>query len=236
MRKLKLAGLMMLLSLITNLALAQKMINDQSYEDESFLKFKVKLMQAILDRDTAQLFALVDENVKIGMDELPSKKQFREIFRDDFYTHGVEYDLWKEMLEVISFGFRRKVMDDNVNFYHAQKGEVIYQAPSYQVFLEGEYSSHLFVLADNVNIREKPTIYSKSLGRVTQQRLTYRYPDHGVSAIFNDGYNWVEVDLKNGKTGYVADVFTSLKMSHEISIKKVNGEWKIVSFFSPPGC
>lgn len=236
MKTLKLIGMVLLLMLAAKVATAQKMITDQSFEDESFLRFKVKLMQAVLDRDTVQLFALVDNNVKTNLEGMSSKDQFRELFRDDLYAHDLEYDLWAQLMEVVSFGFRRRIMDDHVNPYLAEKGETIYQAPSFQAFLDGDYNGHLMVLADNVNVREKPTIYSKSLGRVSQQRLAYSYPDHGVSPIFNDGYNWVEVELKNGKKGYIADIFTSLKMSREISIRKINGEWKIVSFFNPPGC
>lgn len=236
MKTLKLAGMMMLVMLTAQIASAQKMIVDHSFEDESFLRFKGKLIEAILDRDTTKLFALVSDGVKVNP-ELPSSSQgFKEVFRGELYHYDSDYDPYVELLELISFGFRKNVMSSGINFWNAEKGETVFQAPSFQPFIAGNQDIYLFVLADNVNVREKPTIYSKVVGHASQERLKYTYPDRGVSAIFNDGYNWLEVKLRNGTTGYIADEFTSLKINKELSVKKVNGEWKIISYYTPLGC
>lgn len=236
MNRLKLTGVLVLLVLTAPIASAQKMIVDHSFEDLSFLKFKGKLIEAIVDKDTTKLFAMVYEEVKVNS-ELPySSNEFKQVFRDELYYHDSDYDPYAELLEIVSKGFRKNIVDVDNNFWRAEKGETVFQAPSYQSFIAGNQDIYLFVLTDNVNVREKPTIYSKVVGNVSQERLKYTYPDRGVSAIFNDGYNWVEVTLRNGTKGYIADKFTSLQMNKELSIKMVNGEWKIISYFTPVGC
>ncbi len=227
---------MVLLVLAAPIASAQKMIVDDSFKDDSFMRFKLKLTEAILDRDTTKLFALVDDEVKVTAEMQTSNQGFKEVFRDELYNYDGEHDPWAELKEMTSFGFRRNVVNNSINFWNAEKGETVFQAPSYQPFIAGNQDIYLFVLTDNVNVREKPTIYSKVVGHASNERLKYTYPNKGVSAIFNDGYNWLEVTLSNGTTGYIAEKFTSVRMNKELSVKKVNGEWKIISYYTPLGC
>jgi len=236
MKTIKIFSAIIGMMLIAQFALAQKMLVDNSYQDESFLKFKVKLLDAILEKDTAKLFALVDDGTAVNPRPGKGMDDFKQSFRGELYNYNSENDPYEELLKVISFGFRKNVIGNATNFWDAELGETVFQAPSYFPFIAGNQDIYLFVLADKVNVREKPTIYSKVVGQVSQELLLYTLPDRGVIAIFNDGYHWLQVKLSNGKTGYIADVFTSVSVLKELSVRKVNGEWRIVSYFSPPGC
>ena len=56
MKMIKFAGLLIGMMWIANFTKAQGIIVDHSYEDKDFLKFKMKLTNAVLEKDTAQLF------------------------------------------------------------------------------------------------------------------------------------------------------------------------------------
>ena len=189
-----------------------------------------------LKRIQLNFFALVDDNVVMSNISLEGKEEFKSVFQRELYDYSSGYNPWDELLEVMAFGFRKNVVGNGANSWRANEGEIVFQAPSYQRFIENDHDIYLMVLGDHVNVREKPTIYSKKLRTVSKKKLKYELPDQGVSTIFNDGYNWVKVQFSDGQTGYIVDEFTSLKLTKEISVKKVNGEFKITSYYSLPGC
>lgn len=51
-----------------------------------------------------------------------------------------------------------------------------------------------------------------------------------------DGLEWIEIKLKKGRVGYVAEKYCSCSLDKELTVAKVKGEWKIISFFTPMGC
>jgi hypothetical protein len=54
---------------------------------------------------------------------------------------------------------------------------------------------------------------------------------------FGEGKQWYRVMLRDGKTGFIIEDFVSASLNRELSVKKINGEWKIISFFSQlPKC
>ena len=91
-----------------------------------------------------------------------------------------------------------------------------------------------------------PSLQGKILSSVSREVLTYnegmdisdiewpRPDDFG--RIETEKYNWIQVRLKDGRFGYIAEKFTSLWTYKELSVMKIRGEWKIISFFHAPGC
>ncbi|MEL6733173.1 MAG: hypothetical protein AAFP83_18720, partial [Bacteroidota bacterium] len=51
-----------------------------------------------------------------------------------------------------------------------------------------------------------------------------------------DGLTWLEITWGKGQVGYVASKLTSYEKMRELTIAKIEGKWKIVSFFLPSGC
>ena len=213
-------------------------VYDQSFRDLSFVRFKNQLTEAILDKDTSKLFPLLAPEIHIndnGCSYAP-----KECFMAEFRLPGPDRDkLWSDMLKAVSFGFSHTVLKDAV-YRLAGKGEAVFQAPSYLKSFDSKNNQQLLVLGQNVNIREKPTQYSKVIAQASFETLKYDDPLSTGSRsdfFFDDGKQWYRVTLRDGRTGYMMEDFTSASLTRELTVKKVNGEWKIISFYSPlPKC
>lgn len=215
-----------------------QVVYDQSFRDLTFLRFKNRLTEAILDRDTAKLFPLLAAQVHVSDDKCSYAP--KECLMEEFRQNGPERDkLWDDMLKAVSFGFSQTVVNDAI-YRLAGKGEVIFQAPSYLKSFDDSDKQYLLVLGQNVNIREKPALHSKVIAQATFEKLKYADPLRtGLRAdfYFADGKQWYQVFLRDGRTGFVMEDFTSASLHRELSVKKINGEWKIISFYSPlPKC
>ncbi len=233
--KTKIALFATLTMLIVSSGFAQ--VSDQSFRDLSFVKFKNQLTEAILDRDTAQLFPLLADEVHASDQCSYAPKN---CFMDEFRNPGPDRDkLWNDLLKAVSFGFSHTVLNDAV-YRMAGKGEVIFQAPSYLKAFDDKNKTQLLVLGQRVNIREKPTVYSKALTQTSFETLKYVDPlATGLRSdfYFDEGRQWYRVALRDGRTGFIAEDFTSASLNRELSVKKINGEWKIISVFSSiPKC
>ena len=213
-------------------------VYDQTFRDLSFVRFKNKLTEAILDRDTSKLFPLLAPQVHVSEDGCSYAP--KECFMEEFRHSGPDRDkLWDDMLKAVSFGFSQTILKDAV-YRLAGKGEVIFQAPSYLKSFDDNNKQYLLVLGQNVNIREKPTPYSKSVAQASFEKMKYIDPmQTGLRSdfYFEDGKQWYRVILRDGRAGFIMEDFTSASLHRELSVKKVNGEWKIISFYSPvPKC
>ncbi len=225
-------------ALTVSLAASAQMVYDQSFRDQSFLKFKVKLLEAILEKDTDKLSMLLADNVHV--DDEACSYASKVCLLNEFKQSKTEADkLWDEMYRVASFGFSQNTMKDAI-YRLAGKGEVIFQAPSYLRSFHDKGSQYLLVLGQNVNIREKPSTSSKVVAQASFEPLKYVDPmKTGLRSDFHfvNGKQWYEVELQGGRKGFILEDFVSASLDRELSVKKVNGEWKIISFYSPkPKC
>lgn len=233
--KTNIALLTTLIILIVSNSFSQ--VSDQSFRDLAFVKFKNQLTEAILDRDTAKLFPLLADEVHASDQCSYAPKS---CFMDEFRHPGPDRDkLWNDLLKAVSFGFSHTVLNDAV-YRIAGRAEVIFQAPSYLKSFDDKNQTQLLVLGQNVNIREKPTVYSKVLTQASFEALKYVDPlTTGLRSdfYFDEGRQWYRVMLRDGRTGFIAEDFTSASLNRELSVKKINGEWKIISAFSSiPKC
>jgi len=215
-----------------------QVIYDQSFRDLTFVRFKNQLTEAILDRDTGKLFPLLAPQVHVSDDGCSYAP--KECFMAEFCESGPDRDkLWDDMLKAVSFGFSQTVLNDAI-YRLAGKGEVIFQAPSYLKSFDDKNNQYLLVLGQNVNIREKPTPYSKVVAQASFESLKYIDPvltGQRSDFYFADGKQWYQVILRDGRVGFIIEDFASVSLKRELSVKKVNGEWKIISFYSPvPKC
>ncbi len=225
-------------ALLVSLNGFSQVVYDQSFRDLSFVRFRNKLTEAVLDRDTSKLFPLLANEVHVSDDGCSYAA--KECLMEQFRESGPDRDkLWNDMLKAVSFGFSQNIVKDAI-YRLAGKGEVIFQAPSYLKAFDDKKNQYLLVLGQNVNIREKPTAYSKVVAQASFESLKYADPMlTGLRSdfYFSEGKQWYQVILAGGKTGFVMEDFVSASLSRELSVKKVSGEWKIISFYSPvPKC
>lgn len=203
----------------------ESLFTDEAFKDNDFYNFKLKLGKAIDNKNVEELRPLLSDSIidsKDGCGICP-----KEVFITNYFKNQNGY-WWGVMKNAFRFGFKK------------YKG--YYQAPSFYQKVDAE--NEIIILAENVNVRKKPSLKSEVIGQLSFQKVKSKpmpvllsneeNKEYFVNA---DGYAWIKVTLKNGKSGYVVQDFTNLRIiEKEITVKKINGNWKITSFSNPPGC
>lgn len=211
---------------ITQILNAQ-LINDQSYFDADFIIFKSKLIQAINKKDSLTLSSLMDDTVFGLKDECGIKGCSKaDFFKYSFSTN--DDSNWLELSKIVRFGFLRKLKSHPYGL--TKMKEQVYQAPSY--LDKFDYEKNTAILGENVNIRELPSVDSKVIDKLSFEIVSCECGTSNMkkdSFTESDGIRWVKIRLKDGRTGYVAEKYTSNIIWREITVIKINGEWKIKS-------
>ncbi|WP_291966777.1 SH3 domain-containing protein [Maribacter sp.] len=211
-----------------------QLINDESYLDLDFLKFKNELLNCVIKKDTTKLKEFLAERVYESKDVCGYPGCNQTDFLKYYFKEGAE-ESWNDMLKILRFGFIRAV-DENPERI-VPHDSIIFYGPSYLKNVDSD--NEVIILGENVNIREKPSLKAKVIRKasfekfncdcnmLTTKKTTYQTVD---------GINWLEIKLETGEIGYVSADLTSYELIKEMTIAKVNGEWKVISFFQEPGC
>lgn len=211
-----------------------QLINDESYLDESFYKFKIKLENAVLNRDHEALSSMLADSINESANGCGYKCPKKEFL--DFLFPNKESDEWTSLLNHIRFGFKKKSTADNALDAVTDTPYYFY-APSFNDEINLE--TQLIILGENVNIREDAGTDKKVVAQLSYEIVrcncsitnvtddTYKYAD---------GIDWIQVTLKNGVKGYVAANLTSQNISRDLVIINTATGWKITSYFMSPGC
>lgn len=223
---------------------AQAYILDESYKDESFLAFKLQLVQALLDKNVSDIKLLLSDDI-IGQKDpsFPGKKGFVYDFLKDKKS---TQQFCKEALKLISFGFREGKLDDLEKERGYQK---VFYAPSFHrdfdyCYGSTKHSDKILVVGDNVNVREKPTSKSKVIAQVSFEVLKFQSPIEDPwqedvrknTESLPKGKYWYAVKLKDGKIGYIIEDYVSDNYYIDLRIAKTKNGWKVVSYFMPYRC
>ncbi|GAA4815822.1 hypothetical protein GCM10023330_25030 [Litoribaculum gwangyangense] len=211
-----------------------QLISDESYLDSDFLKFKNDLLNCVIKKDTTKLKELLAERVFESNDGCGYPGCSKEEFIKYYFNEGAERS-WNDMFKIIRFGFIRD-KDENPERIVPHDSTIFY-GPSYLKNVDTD--NEIIVLGENVNIREKPSLKAKIIRTASFEKfkcdcniLTTKKTTYQIV----EGIGWLEIKLSSGEIGYVASELTSSDLIKEMTIAKVNGEWKIISFYQSPGC
>ena len=224
----------LILTILLSINSFGQVINDESYLDLSFLKFKTELLNCVIQKDTLRLKDFLAERVFESKDLCGYPGCTKDELIKYYFKERTE-DSWKDMLTILRFGFSRLEDENPENI--VPHGKIIFQGPSYLKKIDT--GNELLILGENVNIRKEPSLKSEIIRTtsyevfkcdcniLTMTKKTYQTVD---------GINWVEIKLGKNEVGYVASELTSYDLTKEMTIAKVNGEWKIISWFQSSGC
>jgi len=225
---------MLLCALFLSLSNYSQVINDESYLDVSFLKFKTELLQVVLQKDTTKLKGFLAAHVLESKDVCGYPGCSKEELITYYFKENSE-ESWKTMLAILRFGFSR-LEDKNPNNI-IPHDKIIFQGPSYLKKVDTD--NELLILGENVNIRKTPSLSSEIIRTTSYEVFKC---DCNILTMTDkttktaDGVRWIEIKLGDGKVGYVASAYTSYELIKEMTIAKVKGEWKIISWYQAPGC
>lgn len=212
-----------------------QIISDDSYLDESFWVFKEKLIATIVDKDTNQLKPFLADTILESNDGCGYPGCSKEEFIRYYFSEHDKLSTWEEMSEIIRFGFIRT--EEAFPNYLESREKLVFRAPSFM--FKHNSRTELVVLGERVNIRAGA---GKDKDVIRQATYEVLQCDCDISTetdttfIEVDGIWWIEVKLSDGKRGYIASKYTSIELIKEMTIAKINGVWKIISYFNEPGC
>ncbi|WP_408040884.1 SH3 domain-containing protein [Tenacibaculum amylolyticum] len=191
-------------------------INDESFTDETFWDFKVTLANCVLIKDRNALKNKLNDKVIECWDAFDCAGQGgcdKNNFMNIFFKDGNSKH-WNILKQIIRFGFKK--MEDSTGYY--------FIGPSYT-----EKDLSIIVLANNLNVRNKPSIQSKVLKTISYGYYQCTTDESGLPIIFNN--SWYELIFENGETGYISKKFTTKAIDRQLKIAKVNGVWKITEYY-----
>jgi len=203
---------------------------------------------AVFEKDTTALFSMLGDSILESYDWNVEKSEFMEYMG----LRGADYqksDFWAEMQLLLRFGFA-KTNDIEIALAQVPKadGMWFYTAPSYLKYTHWskvQFYDSVLVLAENANIREKPEKNAAVIKKVSFEKLQKAahpgnsnedMPDDAFVYNKQDETSWICIQLANGKLGYVAYELTSDHISRQLTIIKINGKWKIITFYGPSAC
>lgn len=224
-----------ILTILLSVNLNAQIIKDDSHLDLDFFKFKNELLISVLEKDTTKLKSMLADRVFESNNGCGYPGCSKEEFIEMYFKNQVNEDTWDDLLKIIRFGFARiEAQDTNVGVPH---DKIVFQGPSYNKKIK--IGEEILILGENVNIREKPNlkgeiirtssfeIFKCDCNIITVKKSTYQKVD---------GIDWLEIKLENENYGYVSANLTSYNLIKELTVGKVDGKWKIVSYYNPPGC
>ena len=216
---------------------AQIPMLDESYQDPSFLRFKMQLTEAVLDRNADALEPLLWDKLDLGFDSPPDAKEYLlKTLRE-----GTWDGYWKELEDIMSMGFVKEKVDREMEI--GAVSSTMFFAPSFHApsiqRINGP-GQHLLITGRDVNIREAPTTSAPVVRRASWEFFPYHSELMGdelaVGNLASDGYVWIELVLPSGELGYVVDLYSSTRFMADLMIMKLADGWKIVAFNHYPGC
>lgn len=209
------------------ISLSQHSIQDDSYLDQSFIEFKVKLEYSIYKKDKNLLKALLYDKVLdcwdsfdcAGFDGCDKNEFISTFFEDSLSPH------WQMLKQVVRYGYSRR--KDTTHYIHITepRDTLVFNAPSYSTPEAGK----VMILAENLNVRKEPNSNSKILKTISYATYPCSTDESGYVKLYAN--NWIKLKFKDDTFGYVASQFTSETIDRDLKIAKINGEWKIIEYF-----
>ena len=188
---------------------------DEAARDAGFFVFRARLLEAVVRHDTAAVLDAVDPNIKIGFGGKDGIAAFREKWK---LQDGHESPLWAELGAVLALGGSFRSPDSFAAPYVFSRWPEAFDA-----------FEHVAVLGTDVRVRSAPSLDSKILASLSFDIV--RLSQAGRSRLTPEQLEaWSAVELKGGRTGYVASRYVRSSVGYRALFNKVNGRWRMTAF------
>lgn len=181
---------------------------DESNSDSSFVLFKNRLMNALIEKDVNFITSMLDDNIIVSFGGDDGKKDFLNYWE----LNSSNSEFWHEMRTCLDLG-------GTLDNYE----EKMFVFPYIHSRWPAEFEAFEFGAAinPNVELKSKPDPASKTIS-------VFHYDI--VKLIEPSGEEWFEVKAQDGTIGYVKENEVRSPLDYRSGFVKMNGEWKMVFF------
>ena len=196
---------------------------DESKKNAALRKVLNDLLTVINNKDLEGLKPFLDANVLVSLGGERGWNDFLELW--ELQSNPEKSMVWQELKNAITLG--GTFDKGNPNAYTTP---YLYSTFDYDAY---EYAA---ITGDKVNIREKPNTKSKVVAQLNYDvvKILPTGQDSDNSArekIGDETHYWLNIQMADGKTGYVWGKFCRMAIDYRITFSKVRDEgWKITSF------
>ena len=174
--------------------------------------FIQQLTNIIEGKDDQKLLGLLHPRIKFDFDEGMGIGKFKKKWKPE----DANSELWRIMNKIVGLGgvFVKDGRDPFFNFVFPYVNQVDLEDGD-------EYFNTLVVTGKDVNVREKPDVRSKIVGRLTYDIVRYNYEKSEMKA-------WYFVQTADKDvSGYVSADFVYSPVDYRMFLTKQTGKWTI---------
>ena len=189
---------------------------DEAVQDSSLMLFRLRLIEALVERDTAFVYGHMSPEVKVSFGDADGVATFKSIWQ----PQDPDSRFWLTMAGVIGAG---GTYDGNPDYGDA---EATFTAPYYFSAFPDEYDAfeYVVIVGERVRVRSEPNTESDVLATLSYDivRFTGEGPAEG----------WVQVELADGTAGYMAAPYVKSPIGYRAGFEKIGGRWRMFFFLA----
>lgn len=185
---------------------------DESGKTSELKSFVVELKETIESRDGQKLLELIHPQIKFDFDEGIGKEKFRAKWNPE----SKNSEIWPIMDRIVGLGgvFTKDGANPFFDFVFPYVNEVDLEDAD-------QYFNTLVITGKDVNVRERPNLASKVVGRLTYDIVTYDYEKSQIG-------NWYFVQTTDKSIrGYVSADLAYSPVDYRMFLTKEAGTWMI---------
>lgn len=185
---------------------------DQSYKDNSLLKFKKEVFSAIEKKDTNFIISILDTNILNSFGGNGGITEFWEMWQ----MQDPNSSFWNELKKVFSMG----------GTFISNERKTFAMPYLFSLWPEDlDPFTYVAAINKNVEIHESPSKSSKILRKINYDILL-------LLDYYDENNNWKKVMTVDSLSGFIKKDFVRSPIDYRAILQKEKGKWKITSFVS----
>jgi hypothetical protein len=217
-RSLFVAALLVVTLHVVGFAQVKKLYpSDEAAKDPTFFIFRAKLFKAIQKKDANFIYSILDKDIQSHFGGGSGLADFKQQWR----LERPNSEFWSEFSTVLSLGGGFDKDNTFTAPYTTQKW------PEDEDLDEFE---HAAVIEEGVRVRSEPNIRGSVIQTLSFDIVSVTNWQNKGSR--TDPRKWVEVQLTDGRKGFVSDEYLRGPVGYRAYFEKKNGRWVMTAFIA----
>lgn len=194
---------------------------DQASKDTSFVVFREKLFQAVLEKDLIFLSSIIHNDIKFSFGAENGKADFLKIWKLNSVAENS--DFWAEMEEILILG------GGFLDF--SKKG---FYAPFIFILedIDDPYTQAV-IIGEKVRLRDQPSSQGKIIGSLGWDLVEIiNDSEQPEETINSETHLWQKVKTVRGETGFVYGKYIRSPIDFRAGFKQYDGRWMMDMFIA----